>query len=207
MKNLTIITGVFMLLLSMSSCANKDENNPFLNETEIKDLRNSKEEAKLAKDVNEYSYDKYGDEEFKTTSNKKQEHIDKITNLMKKFKVSDKSSNKAGVFKDEEIQNKYDEFTKLIDKSDKEAYKICSKAEEFRFNGFVTFILHTENDELNVMYSLMECESKNYMRLCYDKVIDISGIFFFDFFNEYSTEFLSQSVFSGIVTSPKETCE
>lgn len=207
MKRVSIITTVFMLFLSMSSCESKDDNNLFLNETEIKDLRNSKEEAKLVKDVSTYSYEKYGDNDFKTTATEKQKHIDNITKLMKKLKVKDKTSNKAGVFFDKEIQNKYHQYIKLADKSKKEAFKTSTKAEEYRYNGFESFKAHTENGELLELYHLMECESKNYMRLCYHKVIDLSDIFFFDFFSDYTNEYIPKNIFSGIVNSPRETCE
>jgi hypothetical protein len=84
-----------------------------------------REEEKLARDVYLYLYDMYDSRIFGNISVSEQTHMDRIKDLLDKYDIEDPVGlNGDGVFKNEELQNLYDELILQGSKSLVDALKV-----------------------------------------------------------------------------------
>jgi len=183
------------------SCDDSDEITTIgdaLSAQEIEDLQFLREEEKLARDVYLYSYDLYGQSIFKNISNSEQSHMDNVSVLMKKYNISDISSSERGKFSNETLQNLYTDLTALVDKSIEDALLVGATIEDLDINDLDHFILNTSHQDIEEMYDLLNCGSRNHMR-AYTNNLNNLGV-------EYTPQFITLEAYNAIINSSNEKC-
>ena len=183
------------------SCDDSDEITTIgdaLSAQEIEDLQFLREEEKLARDVYLYSYDLYGQSIFKNISNSEQSHMDNVSVLMKKYNISDISSSERGKFSNETLQNLYTDLTALADKSIEDALLVGATIEDLDINDLDHFILNTSHQDIEEMYDLLNCGSRNHMR-AYTNNLNNLGV-------EYTPQFITLEAYNAIINSSNEKC-
>ena len=199
-----IMKVLMVLLLSMLiiGCDNSNDEiteiEGVLSKQEIEDLQFLKEEEKLARDVYLFAFDLYGQNIFKNISNSEQSHMNSVKVILEKYDVEDLSLSERGKFTNQILQNLYDDLTSLASKSLEGALIAGATIEDLDINDLENFILDTNYDDINAMYALLICGSRNHLRAYINK-LDFLG-------EDYTPQFISEDEFLAIVNSSKEIC-
>lgn len=169
-----------------------------LSEEEREDLQYLKEEEKLARDVYLYAYDRYQQNLFKNISNSEQAHMNSVTLILKKYNVEDLSMEAQGEFRNSELQKLYNELTSLSELSIQDALTVGATIEDLDINDLNRFISNTSCDDIESMYELLRCGSRNHIR-AFTEVLDNYG-------KVYVPQFITLEEYEAIMVLPKEKC-
>lgn len=200
MKNLVVVV-LMTTLLVVSSCSKEETiqvQTETLSQQEKADLEYSREEEKLARDVYLYSYDKYGLVVFNNIAQSEQQHMDQILVLLNKYQLEDPAFSQRGVFKDQALQNLYNNFTSQSDISLIEALKVGAIIEDFDINDLNILESNTDKTDLLSTYANLKCGSRNHMR-SFNTQLLANGI-------NYQPEYISLEDFIEIINSTNEQC-
>ena len=124
-----------------NSCS--DDNSTIESETKLltqqeeEDLKFSREEEKLARDVYLFSYEKYGETLFDNIARSEQMHMDLVLTSLNLYNLSDPASSERGVFSDQTLQSIYNDLISLSDLSLIEAYKVGAIIEDLDINDII----------------------------------------------------------------------
>jgi len=165
---------------------------------EVRDLQYLKEEEKLARDVYLYSYDLYGLNIFKNISNSEQMHMNSVTEILIKYQIEDLSFEERGKFSNVFLQQLYDDLTNLADKSLTDALVAGATIEDLDINDLDEFIFNNTYEDIEDMYELLSCGSRNHLRAY------IGNLNNFDFI--YEPQFISVEEFESIIYNANEIC-
>jgi hypothetical protein len=189
---------VTILLLGCNNTDDEIEKIDFLSEQEIKDLQFLKEEEKLARDVYLYSYDLYNQNIFKNISNSEQSHMNNVTIILEKYNIEDLSFEERGKFSNESLQKLYDDLVELAKKSIEDALTVGATIEDLDINDLNNFILNTDHQDIENMYQILNCGSRNHLR-AYTNNLENLDIF-------YQPQFISLEEYDAIINSNPEKC-
>jgi hypothetical protein len=201
MKKLTLIT-MAVILTATISCSDDEtttiEQTETLTQQEIDDLKFSREEEKLARDVYLFSYDKYGQDIFNNISKSEQQHMDKILVLLNTYQLSDPASVERGVFSNQTLQGLYDDLTAQSDISLIEALKVGAIIEDLDINDLDLLESRTTRNDILNAYDKLKCGSRNHLRNYISQLV----------LNEvsYVPQFISLDDFTEIINSDNEQC-
>jgi len=194
------IKYVFVFILAFG-CSDSDEvndENKKLSAQEIEDLQFMKEEEKLARDVYLYSYDLYGQKIFKNISNSEQSHMNSVTVILEKYSVQDLSLEARGEFSNMILQGLYDDLISLALKSLEDALIVGATIEDLDINDLNNVILNTSHEDIESMYELLNCGSRNHIRSFTNNLENLGG--------SYAPQFISLDDYNSIVNSMNEKC-
>ena len=187
-----------ILFLGCNDSEEIEEVYDILSKQEIEDLQFLKEEEKMARDVYLFSYDLYGQNIFKNISNSEQSHMNSVTAIIEKYGIEDLSLEGRGSFSNKVLQNLYDDLTTLASESLEGALIAGATIEDFDINDINNFIENTRFQDVEDMYALLNCGSRNHLR-AYSNNLEKLGI-------SYIPQFLSLNEYNEIVNSDNEKC-
>ena len=194
----TMYLLVTILFLGCNNTDDEIEKIDFLSEQEIKDLQFLKEEEKLARDVYLYSFDLYNQNIFKNISNSEQSHMNNVTIILEKYNIEDLSFEERGKFSNENLQKLYDDLVDLAKKSMEDALIVGATIEDLDINDLNNFILNTDHQDVEDMYQILNCGSRNHLR-AYTSNLEKLDVF-------YQPQFLSLVEYESIINSNNEKC-
>ncbi len=200
MKKLVLIT-LAIIAVVISSCSD-DESlvtaAGILSQQEEEDLKFSREEEKLARDVYLFSYDKYGNNIFNNIAQSEQQHMDQVLILLNYYQINDPASSVIGVFSNQELQDLYNELTTKSNLSIIDAVEVGAIIEDLDINDLNILESRTTKSDLLSVYASLECGSRNHLR-SYIGQLELNS-------TEYHPEFISIADFDEIINSSKEQC-
>ena len=200
MKKLALITLAITVTI-LGSCSDDETSateTGILSQQEEEDLKFSREEEKLARDVYLFSYDKYGNSIFNNISKSEQQHMDQVLILLNDYQISDPASSERGVFSNQELQNLYNELTTKSNTSLVDAFVVGAIIEDLDINDLNMLESRTTKSDLLNVYASLECGSRNHLR-SYIGQLELNNV-------GYSPEFISTADFNEIINSTKEQC-
>jgi len=200
MKNLAlfILTGIIALTISCSDETTNEDQLVTLTQQEKEDLLFLREEEKLARDVYLFSFDIYEDGIFNNIASSEQQHMDAVLTLLNKYGLSDPASSELGVFKDQVLQDIYDQLTTASKESLLNALTVGVTIEDLDINDISIFESGTTKADLLNVYDMLKCGSGNHLR-SYSNRLNLLG-------HDYSPEYISLEAYNAIISSERERC-
>ena len=201
MKKIAKIT-IVLIYISLISCST-DKDEPIIDQNNLSieeenDLKFSREEEKLARDVYLFSYEKYGDVIFYNIAQSEQQHMDQILILLNKYQITDPASSDKGLFTDQELQVLYDQLTSKASISLNEALEVGAIIEDLDIFDLNELESRTIKPDLLSVYEKLECGSRNHLRSFISR-LEASNVL-------YNPEYISLSAFNEIINGTKEQC-
>jgi len=190
-----------VILTATISCSDDETTvvqTEILTQQEIDDLKFSREEEKLARDVYLFSYDKYGEAIFTNIAKSEQQHMDMVLASLNTYNLEDPASTERGVFSNQTLQGLYNDLTTQSDLSLIEAYKVGALIEDLDINDLDLLESRTTRTDLLNVYDKLECGSRNHMR-SYNNLLVSNGV-------NYVPQYISLEKFTEIVNSANEQC-
>jgi hypothetical protein len=200
MKN-ALITSIF-LLLAISSCQETESPSDqlIISTEERQTLLFMREEEKLAHDVYVYAFEKYGLPIFQNIANSESSHVLSVLRVMETYQIQDplSGSTNLGEFTNPTLIKIYSDLIARVDLSLNESIKVGLFIEDLDISDLDNAIKETDKLNISSLYANLVCGSKNHMKAFYAQATT-AGI-------TYTPEFISQSEFESIITSPKTGC-
>ena len=201
MKKIAKIT-IVLIYISLISCST-DKDEPIIDQNNLSieeenDLKFSREEEKLARDVYLFSYEKYGDVIFNNIAQSEQQHMDQILILLNKYQMTDPASSDKGLFTDQELQVLYDQLTSKASISLNEALEVGAIIEDLDIFDLNELESRTIKPDLLSVYEKLECGSRNHLRSFISR-LEANNV-------QYNPEYISLSAFNEIINGTKEQC-
>ena len=122
-------------------------------ETESSGLLFMREEEKMARDVYAYLAEKYNLPVFRNITKSENVHMTAILRLMTAFNIPDNSSNDAGVFVNEHINELYKQLIEMGNLSEIDALKVGVLIEQTDIADLQKELESIENSSIKTVYS------------------------------------------------------
>ena len=168
-----------------------------LSALEKEGLMKMREEEKLARDVYQVLYDKWGHQVFSNIARSEQQHMDAMGALLKKYNLQDPIVDPSvGVFTDQELQKLYTSLVTQGEKSQIEAFKVGATIEDLDIKDLYDLIEQTDNTDIRIVYQNLAKGSRNHMR-AFNNQLSLNGVI-------YQAQFLSTAQINDIITSLQE---
>lgn len=136
-----------------------------LSEAEKIDLIYMREEEKLARDVYQTLYEKWGVQVFANIAQSEQTHTETIRDLLEKYDVTDPvTDDSVGFFQNEELQRLYDDLVGQSAVSEVEALRVGALIEELDIKDLQEAIDRTDNTDIAFAYENLMRASRNHLR-------------------------------------------
>jgi hypothetical protein len=170
-KKITLIVVTVLAALSMLAFAPMSlkysaasQADTGLSAEEIAGLLKMREEEKLARDVYQYLFDKWGLNSFENIASSEQTHMDEIKVLMDAYDLTDPAAGKAaGVFTDPELQKLYNDLTAKGSESLAAALKVGGAIEEIDILDLREQMKNVTHSDIQVVYQNLENGSENHL--------------------------------------------
>jgi len=136
-----------------------------LSEAEKTDLIYMREEEKLARDVYQTLYEKWGVQIFANIAQSEQTHTETVRDLLEKYDVTDPvTDDSVGVFQNEELQRLYDDLVGQGAVSEIEAFKVGALIEELDIKDLQEATAKTDNADIIFANENLIRASRNHLR-------------------------------------------
>jgi hypothetical protein len=156
-----------------------------------------REEEKLAYDVYQTMFDKYGVRVFQNIPNSELSHMEAMLSIIKKYQLIDPmETNPRGVFVNTTLQALYNLLITQGNASLLAAYQVGAKIEELDIHDLNISIALTNNQDVRLVYDFLNKGSRNHLRSFFKNLTFAGGT--------YSPVYLTQAEFDAIVNSPTE---
>lgn len=156
-----------------------------------------REEEKLAYDVYNTLFDKYGVTVFQNIPNSELSHMEAMLTIIKKYNLVDPmDTSPRGIFKDATLQVLY---TRLVDQGNTSllaAYQVGAFIEELDIHDLNSSLALTNNQDVRLVYDFLNKGSRNHLRSFYKNLTKVEGT--------YTPKYITQSEFDAIINSPTE---
>lgn len=159
-----IISFFTVIVLAITGFA---QQNVSLNQQEKNAILYMREEEKLARDVYEFLYTKWGSNPFGNIRQSEQTHMDRVKTLITTYKLTDPVENnkdKQGVFTNTLLQKYYNELVSAGSQSLTEALKVGAKIEELDISDLEERIKQTKQQDILNTYNFLKMASENHLR-------------------------------------------
>ena len=199
--NKSALITIVLIATIISSCSDDETSvteTRILSLQEEEDLKFSREEEKLARDVYLFSYAKHGNTIFNNIAKSEQQHMDQVLVLLNDYQISDPASSEIGVFSNQELQELYNELISKSNISLIEAFVVGAIIEDLDINDLNILESRTSKSDLLYVYNSLECGSRNHLR-SYINQLKLSN-------TEYNPEYISITDFTEIINSTNEQC-
>jgi hypothetical protein len=167
-----------------------------LSEAEIDALTLMGEEEYLARDVYRALYEKWGIQSFNNIQKSEQNHAQAITILQEKYGLETFSDHKEGVFKDEHIQNLYNDLVKKGLQSEVDALQVGMTIEDLDIYDLEKLSLEVDNKDIQKVFDNLTRGSRNHMRAFNRQLVKYGG--------EYEAQYISPEKMQEIITGDHE---
>lgn len=156
-----------------------------------------REEEKLAYDVYQTLFDRYGVKIFQNIPNSEMSHMEAMLSIIKKYQLIDPMDrNPRGIFTDPALQSLYNALVSQGQVSLLAAYLVGTKIEELDIYDLNKSIAVTNNQDVKLVYDFLNKGSRNHLRSFYKNLSNAGGT--------YSPVYISLAEFTAIVTTPTE---
>ncbi|MCC6762613.1 MAG: DUF2202 domain-containing protein [Chitinophagaceae bacterium] len=160
-------------------------------------LLHMREEEKLARDVYQALYAKWGLQQFSNIAASEQRHMDAVLNLLNKYNLTDPAANKQpGEFADAGLQQLYNKLMADGMQSASAALTVGATIEDLDLFDLAEAIEKSDNQDIDMVYGNLAKGSRNHMR-AFNRGLQSSGI-------TYVPQYISQTVFDSIINSAQE---
>ena len=156
-----------------------------------------REEEKLAYDVYQAMFDKYGVKIFQNIPNSELSHMEAMLTIINKYQLVDPmDKNPRGVFVNADLQSLYNELVSQGNGSVVAAFQVGAKIEELDIFDLNKSIEVTNNLDVKIVYDYLNKGSRNHLRSFFKNLTNAGGT--------YTPVFITKSEFDAIVTTPTE---
>lgn len=131
---------------------------------EIEGLLFMVEEEKLARDVYATLYATWQLPVFNNISASEQTHMDAVAGLIDRYSLDGYVSSEPGVFNNPDLQTLYNDLVARGTKSVSEALKVGAAIEEIDILDLQSYLIQTDNAEINQVYTNLLRGSENHLR-------------------------------------------
>jgi hypothetical protein len=168
-----------------------------LSVTEKTSLLHMREEEKLARDVYNALYQKWGMQVFSNIASSEQTHMDAILTLLNKYNLKDPVANlQPGEFNDPALQSLYTRLVADGLQSTIAALKVGATIEDLDLFDLAEAIEASDNQDIDFVYGNLAKGSRNHMR-AFNSNLKNNGVV-------YVPQFISQASFDAIINSAQE---
>ena len=169
-----------------------------LSEAEKDGLILMREEEKLARDVYQTLYEKWGLAIFKNIAQAEQRHMTAIKSLLNKYDLPDPVTDSAvGVFPSEDMQALYDSLVEEGEKSLVKALYVGATIEDLDLKDLYDLLDETDNSDIKTVYQNLAKGSRNHLR-AFVYQLSLNGV------DDYVAQYLTQEEIDDILSSPWE---
>lgn len=124
-----------------------------------------REEEKLARDVYQALYEKWGLKIFANIAQSEQTHTEAIRDLIQKYGLKDPVANDSiGVFTNTDLQKLYEDLVTEGSKSETDALKVGATIEDLDINDLADFATTVDNQDILFVYDNLARGSRNHLR-------------------------------------------
>jgi len=188
-----IFLTIFLLSGTISGFT---QQNSILNQQEKDAILYIREEEKLARDVYNLLYDKWGINPFDNIRQSEQVHMDRMKTLITTYQLEDpvmKNLDKQGIFTNVLLQQYYNELSTTGIRSLIDALKVGAKIEELDIADLEDRIKQTQKQDIISSYNFLKMASENHLRAFVHR-LKMQGII-------YEPVILSKTEFEKIIAS------
>ena len=205
MKNLLqkmsvlVLISIFSLFNFSCSQVRKTTNldGQKLTKSEISALLYSLEEEKLAFEVYDLMYEKWGTMQFGNIRQSEEMHIAEVQKHLAQYKIPYQILEK-GKYQNAELQKLYNQLVAQGNISELEALKVGATIEDVDIDDLETLKQHTTNTVILSVYEKLECGSRNHLRSFVAGITNLG--------DTYTPQFISLAEFQSIINSANEQC-
>ncbi len=166
-------------------------------ELEQKDLIYMREEEKLARDVYQTLYEKWGLGIFSNIAQSEQTHTEAIRDILSKYSIKDPVNNDAvGKFTNQDLQSLYNSLVESGLKSETDALKIGATIEDLDLKDLDEAISRTDNDDIKLVYENLTRGSRNHLR-AFTKQLTARDV-------TYQPQYISSETYNSIINTGTE---
>jgi len=160
-------------------------------------LTKMREEEKLARDVYQVLYEKWGAQVFANITQSEQRHMDAVKALLDKYNLPDPVTDlSVGAFTSPEMQELFDKLVAQGEQSLVEALKVGATIEDLDLYDLYELLKQTDNADIQRVYENLAKGSRNHLR-AFTTQLSLNGV-------TYEAQFLTQEQVDDIITSPME---
>ena len=172
--------------------------NETLSTEETDGLLLMREEEKLARDVYQTLYDKWGIKIFANIAQSEQTHTEAVRDLLEKYNLSDPvTDDTIGVFKNTNLQSLYDSLVTRGNTSEVEALTVGAIIEDLDIKDLQNLINKTDNQDIKLVYENLVRGSRNHMR-SFTKQLTMRDV-------SYEPSYISNEDYQSIIAGEQET--
>ena len=202
----TLLIVSLSLILVVSACSSDNpepieidnsETGVVLTQIEKEALIFMLEEERLARDVYDYLFAKWGLRQFENISISEQSHMDAVENLLKQYDLP-YSILEAGTFQNAALQGSYDSLVAQGDVDLVGALTSGATIEDLDIFDLENWMGQIENDVILNVFSKLQCGSRNHLR-AFTNSLDMEG-------ETYTPQFISQTEYEQILLTDQERC-
>lgn len=135
-----------------------------LSATEKESLLYMREEEKLARDVYDAFYDRYGLRVFSNIAASEQAHMDAVLTLLNRYGLADPAAAAPGVFNNDDLQTLYDDLIDQGNQSLTAALQAAVLIEETDIADLQDGLALTSHADLRAVYTNLLRASQNHLR-------------------------------------------
>lgn len=187
------ILGLSAIVLTITGFS---QQNASLNQQEKDAILYMREEEKLARDVYDSLYIRWGGNPFGNIRLSEQTHMDRMKTLITTYRLEDpvdKNNDKHGLFISSLLQKYYNELVSSASQSLSEALKAGAKIEELDIADLETRISQTQNEDIIATYNYLKMASENHLR-AFVRHLKMQGI-------NYQPVILKKNEFNKIIAA------
>lgn len=197
----TLLIVSLSLILVVSACSSDNpepieidnsETGDVLTQIEKEALTFMLEEERLARDVYDHLFAKWGLSQFENISISEQSHMDAVENLLKQYDLP-YSILEAGTFQNAALQGSYDNLVAQGDVDLVGALTSGATIEDLDIFDLENWMGQIENDVILNVFSKLQCGSRNHLR-AFTNSLDKEG-------ETYTPQFISQTEYEQILLS------
>lgn len=168
-----------------------------LSDEEVVSLLQMREEEKLAYDVYDYLYDKYGMRIFSNIKDSEETHMFAVKLILDKYEQEDPvQSDERGAFTDADINNLYQLLTAKGDSSLLDALIVGATIEDLDIKDLMDLSENVNNQDILYVYDNLTLGSRNHLRSFYTQILNNGGT--------YQPQYITQELFDSIINSAHE---
>lgn len=169
-----------------------------LSQEEIDSLLLMREEEKLARDVYQTLYEKWGLQIFTNIAQSEQTHAEAVRDLLEKYDIADPvADDTIGAFVNSDMQKLYTELVAKGEASEVAALTVGATIEDLDIKDLQDLIAKTDNQDIAMVYENLTRGSRNHLR-SFTKQLTMRG-------ETYIPQYISQADYDTILGSTRET--
>lgn len=169
-----------------------------LSEEETAGLLFMREEEKLARDVYQTLFDKWGIKIFSNIAQSEQTHTEAVRDLLEKYNLTDPvTDDTIGVFVNSDLQSLYNTLVERGLQSEVEALTVGAIIEDLDIYDLQNQIEKTDNQDIKLVYENLLRGSRNHLR-AFTKQLNMRYV-------TYEPSYITQEDYAAIISSDQET--